>query len=303
MRAILLVLVTLTIITLTIVTLPLSTFAQDEVLTPASVIENSSATDWRTPTQDNLLYLELEQGLVVFELAPDFAPNHIANLRALVSESYFDGLAIIRSQDNYVAQWGDPSEQAEQKRSLGKAKDKLAPEFYRSIKDLEFMKINSQDAYADHVGFSNGFGVGHDTDSAWLTHCYGALGAGRGLEANSGNAAELYVVTGHSPRHLDKNVTLIGRTLQGIELLSSLPRGTGQLGFYESETQHVEITSIRFGTDLEKSEQVKLEVMRTDTDTFGDYVTSRTFRKNEWFLDETGRIELCNVGVPVRVTK
>ena len=291
------------LISLALVTLSLSAIAQDKVLTPASVIESSSADDWRIPEQENLLYLELKQGMVIFELAPNFAPEHIANLRTLVSQKYFDGLAIIRSQDNYVAQWGDPSEEAQQAKPLGEAKAKLAPEFYRSLKGIAFKEISSRDAYADHVGFSRGFSIAHDNDHAWLTHCYGALGAGRGLEADSGNAAELYVVTGHSPRHLDKNVTLIGRTLQGIELLSSLPRGTGQLGFYESETQHVEIRSIRFGTDLEQSEQVKLEVMRTGTDTFADYVTSRTFRKNEWFLDETGRIEVCNVGVPVRVAK
>jgi peptidylprolyl isomerase len=40
--------------------------------------------------------------------------------------------------------------------------------------------------------------------------------------------------------------------------------------------------------------------MRTDTDAFSDFVTSRTFRNEEWFVEPTGRIELCNIIPPVR---
>ena len=39
------------------------------------------------------------------------------------------------------------------------------------------------------------------------------------------------------PRHLDKNVTLVGRVIKGMELLSSLPRGTGDLGFFENQDE------------------------------------------------------------------
>ncbi len=293
----------LAVVLLFITSLTFNAFAQDKALTPASVIEDSSTADWRTPTQANLLYLELRQGMVVFELASDFAPGHIANLTTLVSDKYFDGLAIIRSQDNYVVQWGDPTEQAEQAKSLGDAKTELAPEFTRPLIGINFNAIDSRDAYADHIGFSNGFSVAHDNENAWLTHCYGALGAGRGLKADSGNAAQLYVVTGHAPRHLDKNVSLLGRAIHGMEHLSSLARGTGPLGFYETKAERVEIKSVRFGTDLEPSERISFQIMRTDTDTFAEYVTSRTFRKNEWFVDETGHIEVCNVGIPVRVNK
>ena len=44
----------------------------------------------------------------MIELAPEFAPNHVKNIKALVAEKYFDGLQILRAQDNYVVQWGDP---------------------------------------------------------------------------------------------------------------------------------------------------------------------------------------------------
>ena len=272
----------------------------EQKLTPASVLAASTASDWRTPAQSNLLHLQLPSGEVVFELAPDFAPNHVVNLRKLAEAEYFDGLAIVRSQDNYVAQWGDPNAEGDEAKSQGGAAKELEPEFFRNVKGLQFNAINSRDSYADTVGFSRGFAAAIDDSRAWLTHCYGALGVGRGMAANSGNSAELYVVTGHSPRHLDRNVTLIGRALSGMQHLSSLPRGTGSLGFYETPEEMVQISSIRFGDQLPLAAQSKLEIMRTDTPTFGKFVQSRTTRMNEWFLDSTGKIEVCNVGVPVR---
>jgi peptidylprolyl isomerase len=41
------------------------------------------------------------------QLAPDFAPVHVANIRALAKGGWWNGAAIYRVQDNYVAQWGN----------------------------------------------------------------------------------------------------------------------------------------------------------------------------------------------------
>ena len=121
------------------------------------------------------------------------------------------------------------------------------------------------------------------------------------MEVNSGNGSSLYVVTGHAPRHLDRNVTLAGRVVQGIEHLSSLPRGTGPLGFYEDEAPNVPIQQIRLGSDLSEDEQVHLQLLKTNTRTFDQLVDARRFRREEWFADPTGRIGLCNVPLPVRL--
>ena len=122
------------------------------------------------------------------------------------------------------------------------------------------------------------------------------LGAGRAAAADSGNAAELYVVIGHSPRHLDRNVTLLGRVIDGIERLSTLPRGTGPLGFYADPVEHVPIHSLRFGSDYDAGWQA----LRTDTATFTALVTARRERNEDWFVDPAGAIGLCNVPLPVR---
>lgn len=265
------------------------------------VLQASSTSDWRQPLPENTLYLQLHSGRVVFELAPGFAPKHIENIRKLVAEKFFDGLAIVRSQDNYVVQWGDPgSGGPNAARSLGRASAMLEGEFYRDAKGLSFNKIKSKDAYADEVGFIDGFPVGSDGEDIWLAHCFGMLGVGRANSPASGNGAELYVVTGHAPRHLDRNITLLGRVIDGMQFLTTLPRGNGPLGFYETEEEYVPISSIRFGNEIPVGDRLKIELLRTDTETFANLVEARSYRAEEWFVKPTGRIGLCNVPLPSR---
>ena len=86
--------------------------AQQSTIKPSysDLLAAAKPSDWRAVDAENTLYLELPTGRVVIELAPAFAPRHAENIKALVREKYFDGLFVIRSHDNYVAQWGDPDE-------------------------------------------------------------------------------------------------------------------------------------------------------------------------------------------------
>ena len=141
-----------------------------------------------------------------------------------------------------------------------------------------------------------------DRGSAWLAHCYGMVGAGRDDDADSGGGTELYAVIGHAPRHLDRNVTLFGRVLQGIELLSSLPRGPAPMGFYENTALRLPIVSLRVAADLEPAQRPHVEVMRTGTPTFDRIIEARRNRRDAWTKVPAGHIELCNVPLPVRIT-
>ena len=266
--------------------------------TTAEVLAQSTPSDWRALDPRRTLYLELPAGRVIIELAPEFAPRHVANILALVREGYFNGLAIMRVQDNYVVQWGD----AEGTREIRTAKKTLDAEFDRPAKGLPFTALPDPDTYAAQTGFSNGFAAARDsaTGTAWLAHCYGVVGAGRDTAANSGGGTELYAVIGHSPRHLDRNVTLVGRVVKGIELFSVLPRGTGNLGFYEKPEQRVPLRSVRVAADVPEGERTSLEIFRTDTAAFAELVESRRTRTDEWFKYKVGRIEVCNVPIPVR---
>ena len=270
----------------------------------AEVLASSKAADWRKLDPENTLYVEFAGGRAVIELAPVFAPQHAANVKALAREHYYDGLAIVRVQDNYVAQWADPdAEKPEQARKIQHARKMLPPEFERPFDSkLPFTRLPDGDVYAREVGFSGGMPVARDrrTGKMWLIHDYGMVGAGRDNAPESGGGAELYVVIGHAPRHLDRNVTLLGRVVRGMELFSGLPRGPAPMGFYEKPEQRVPIKSIRVAADVPVAERSDLEVLRTDTTTFQSLIESRRNRHEPWFQMPAGHIEIGNVPLPVR---
>ena len=267
------------------------------------LLDASKSSDWRNLDPARTLYMDLASGRVVIELAPEFAPAHVANIRAMAKAGYWNGLSINRSQDNFVVQWGDPATDESARKPLPKtAKAKLPAEFTRSSKNIPFTPLPDVDGWARQVGFSDGFPIGLDTtdSTAWLAHCYGMVGAGRDTAADSSTGAELYVVTGQSPRQLDRNITSVGRVVPGMELLSVLPRGTGPLGFYETPEQRVAIQSIRHAADLKPAERLKLQVLRTDTPLFTALVEARRNRRDDFYKRPAGHIDLCNVPLPVR---
>ena len=171
------------------------------------ILDASPASDWRTLDPANTLYLELASGRVIIELAPQFAPEHAANIRTLAHEHFWDGTSIYRAQDNFVVQFGDAdADDAAKAKPMGAAKTHLPAEFARPSKGLAFSRLPDSDGWAREVGFVDGFPVGRDNANGqtWLAHCYGAVGAGRNNAPDSSVGAELYVVIGQSPRQLDR---------------------------------------------------------------------------------------------------
>jgi peptidylprolyl isomerase len=296
---------------LSVLALALPAFAGDAAKTKgpimADVLAASTPEDWRALDPENTLYMELASGRVVIELAPAFAPNHVANVKALAREHYYDGLAIIRVQDNYVVQWADPNaEKPDLARKIQRAHKTLPAEFDRPLDSrLPFTELPDRDEYAAEVGFSGGFPVARDRRSGrmWLAHCYGMVGAGRDNAPDSGGGTELYAVIGHAPRHLDRNVTLLGRVVQGMELLSALPRGPAPMGFYGKPEQNVPIKSIRVASDVPEQERSNIEILRTDTATFRELIEARRNRREPWFQFQAGVVEIGNVPVPSRPAK
>jgi len=274
---------------------PPKKFAQPT--TVRELIASSQPTDWRPMDPDHTLVLELTNGRVTIELAPQFAPRHVANIEKLARAHWYDGLAFVRVQDNFVVQWGDPLNSTPE---VGEKR--LPPEFTRSAVGLPFTRLKDPDTFAPETGFVAGFPAartGSDGE-AWAVHCYGMLGVGRDNDPATAIGTELYVVIGHAPRQLDRNVALVGRVVAGIELLSSLPRGTGELGFYEQPEQRVPIQSIRVASELPAGERHPLEVMRTDAPIFQKLIELRRNRKDAWYKVPAGRIDVCNVPIPVR---
>jgi peptidylprolyl isomerase len=282
----------------------LLTFAAAQVVAapPASmadILSASAPSEWRMLDPDDTVYLQLPTGRVIIELEPRFAPRHVANIKTLIREGYFDGLAIVRVQDDYVVQWADPDE----KRSVGKAAVALKAEFDRPFERSEpFTPLPDPDTYAPSTGFADGFPAARDpaTGKTWLTHCYGMVGVGRDNDADSGGGTELYAVIGHAPRQLDRNVTLVGRVVRGIELMSSLPRGTEALGFYKTAAERTPIVSVKLAADVAAADRVSLVALRTDSATFQKLIQNRRFRKDDWYKTPAGHIDVCNMPLPVR---
>ena len=263
------------------------------------ILATSPRSDWRAIDPADTLVMQLPAGRVAIELAPQFAPKTIANIKALMQAHYFDGSFIVRAQDNYVVQWARTD-----KHTLGAAQPTIPAEFDRGSNGIAFSALSDPDTYAPEVGFSNDFPAARDPAQGrtWLAHCYGMVGVGRDVAADSGNGSELYAVIGQSPRNLDRNVTLVGRVVEGIELLSVMPRGTGALGFYEKPSERIPIKSIRLGTDMPSAQRVSLETLRTDSPTFSKLLRERRTRPDPWFKHSPGRIGVCNVPLPVRAT-
>jgi len=270
----------------------------------AEIIAAAPASDWRTPDPANLLYMDLPAGRVVLELAPAFAPEHVANIRTLARAGFWNGTSIYRSQDNFVVQFGDAdADDTAKAKPTGTAKTKLPAEFHRAAQGLAFDRLPDRDGWAAEVGFSNGFPVGRDprADKAWLAHCYGTLGAGRSNAEDSSIGAELYVTIGQSPRQLDDNITVVGRVLQGMELLATIRRGPPPSGFYEQASERTPITSIRLATEVPEAERIQLQVLKTDSQTFRDATEARRNRVDDFYKRPAGHIDLCNVPIAVRV--
>ena len=151
-------------------------------LSPSEVLAASQDEEWRAPAPENTLYLELEDGRVVIELAPDFAPQHAARMKALARAGFYDGLDFYRVIEGFVAQAGD----VEGARDAGELGRTTAAEFERSrgssdSKQLTFTPLGAKDGYAPEVGYVKGFPAARDAAAGrlWLVHCPGAVAMAR----------------------------------------------------------------------------------------------------------------------------
>lgn len=260
---------------------------------PAEIVAEAPASAWRDIPADQIMTVELATGrTVTIQLAPDWAPVHVANIRALARAGWWDGTSVNRVQDNYVAQWGDASE----KKPLAPGVVAAPPaEYERAPSGLSVRPLPVRDAYASAVGHAGGWPVAGDGRALWLPHCYGVVGVGRNLAPDTGSGAELYAVIGHAPRHLDRNIAVVGRVLDGIDALSSLPRGTAALGFYDKPERRVAITRVRIGSGAPG-----WQYLDETSPAFATYADARVNRRDAFFNRPAGGADICNVPVPVR---
>jgi peptidylprolyl isomerase len=285
---------------------------------PSEIVAAAPAADWVDIAPDDLLVMQLApdrdgaaRKIVIQLMPPPFSQPWIANIRTLAKAHWWDGTAVTRVQDNYVAQWGDPTEKKPLPEELRKAAEtdyvlaaQSVPGFARieSGKSVAYARNVERDAYSQAAFHRFGWPLAGSDNHVWPVHCYGMVGVGRNLPPDTGTGAELYTVIGHAPRHLDRNIALVGRVVAGIENLSSLPRGTGPLGVYEKPEQRVPIVSIRLASELRAGEQPHFQYLSTESASFAAYADARANRKDAFFIVPAGGADICNVPVPVRKT-
>jgi peptidylprolyl isomerase len=246
---------------------------------------------------------------VIIQLVPmlmPFSQGWVGNIRALATAHWYDGIAVVRVQDNYVVQWGDPDGE-----DAGKAKP--LPGGLKTVLENDYVGFPIErrgaprfqvhlgpDAYAPYNILDNGWPIAGDGKNAWPIHCYGMVGVGRNLSPDTGTGAELYAVIGQAPRQLDRNIALVGRIVEGMEHLSSLPRGTGDIGFYKTPEERTPILSVRIASDLPVAEQPHLQYLSTETEVFVRYADARANRRDPFYIRPVGGADICNIPVPIR---
>lgn len=289
---------------------------------PNEIVATAKADEWVTIAASDLLVMDLAadakgrpRRVVIQLMPPPFSQGWIGNIRKLATAHWWDGTSVNRVQDNYVAQWGDVTE----KKVLPPGLVEIPQEQYKVAIDHEMVfdpngfgseppnpgvrfKWERDDPYGS-FGFDRGWPVGgelvaNEFRSFWPTHCYAMVGVGRNFSPDTGTGAELYTVIGHAPRHLDRNIALVGRVIEGIELLSSLPRGTGALGFYQSAEERVPILSVRLGNEV--AGLGGYQYLSTESRTFALYADARANRRDPFFIHPAGGSDICNIPVPTR---
>lgn len=313
-----------------------------KILSPGQIVDQAAPEEWKAIAADDLLIMDLgadaagKERKIIFQLIPPpFSQGWVRNIRKLAKANWWDGTSINRVQDNYVVQWGDPAEEESERKPLPEGLEVMTESDYvspfrliqnqwKSIHEIMYFTSDIRAAekaarseisspppqierYEDDYESISGFALGWPVAQFWPqlapVHCYGALGVGRGLTPDTGSGAELYTVIGHAPRHLDRNIAVVGRVIEGMHHLSSLPRGFGPLGFYETPEEQVPVQSFRLASELPKAEQPRFEYLDTASGSFSDYAHRRANREPPFFIKPAGGADICNIPVPVRRIK
>ncbi len=259
------------------------------------------ASEWRTVEADKLAVMALDEGQVIIELNDVFAPEHMAQFARLANEGFYDGLGFYRVIEGFVAQAGDGSDMSDA--------DPVAPalpaEFVRSLKGLERLTpVQSPDPFAESTAFQHGFAVGQSAqeNTAWLLHCPGVVAMARGNAPGSGHA-DFYIVIGQAPRYLDRNLSIFGRVIHGMDVVQQIRRGpVSSAGMIAESSDQTIIRQIRIMSALPQSEQQMVEVTRTDSDEFATGLEQRRHRTDEFFVATPPAVlDICQVPLVSRI--
>ncbi len=289
---------TLLVLAATLATAPLAAHTAPQTAgpaRPAPAAAEPAPEDWRDIPDDEILLIQLQNGRqVAIRLAARFAPAHVANIRKLAAARWWDGESVYRVQENWVAQWGDPTE-----------KKPLPPEILaRPPAEFEIgaftpaQRLSKPDSYAAATGITaDGWPIATDGKAAWLTHCYGMVGVARDQLPDTGTGSELFTPIGQSARRLDRNYTVVGRIIEGMQNFSALPRSDAAMGVYATEGERTGILWVRLASLLPSDERPHFQVRAADNPR---YAAMLALRENPAAPTVATGLNVCDLPAAVR---
>lgn len=254
------------------------------------------STDWRQVPAAHLMLIETEHGQIAIELNADFAPNHVEQMQTLARNGVYDDSAFYRVIDAFVAQGGLQDE------TVIADYPTLENENDRPLSDAPFTPLGNPDLFAPIVGHMNGFAVGRSEslNREWLLHCPGALAMARDEDPDSGGT-EFYIVL-DAQRYLDRNLTVFGRVIDGMEYVQKLKRGDRAIesGVIQAPDKGDAILSIRMAADLPDATRPVYRVMDTHTEAFEAAKTAKRVRDETFFYRKPPEVlDICGFDVPI----
>tara|TARA_R110000822_G_scaffold206399_3_gene342798 strand:+ start:568 stop:1479 length:912 start_codon:yes stop_codon:yes gene_type:complete len=278
---------------------------------PAPSEAPAPETPWREVAADNLVILRTRTGEVVIELAPEVAPQHVAQFREAVRANLYNGEYFYRVIDGHVAQAGLEFEH------LLEDWAELPLEAERAVDPDGFVPLGNEDLFASQVGHRDGFAVGRERGQEWLLHCPGALGMARNAPPDS-SSTEFFIPIGQR-RYLDRNYTIFGRVISGMAHINRLervePAGEDEIAaFTDPDTSEQafaaraqalsanEILSIGLAADMPEDLRPRWEVMATPGTEWEDLKTSKRDYSiyDAFVVTPPKRVDICTLPVPAR---
>lgn len=221
--------------------------------------------NWRAPDPENILVIDTTKGRIIVELAPQIAPKHVAQVKALARSGLYDGRAFFRVWDRFMAQGGDPDDTGQGASKL----PNVPAEFdLRRPEGDGFVQVMERGAQL--LGFIGSLPVTSQPDfireraadkrlSAWAMHCPGVTSMARGDDVNSANSQ--WFIMRAPYLSLDRRYSIWGRAVVGADV--AVQFATGEPVPTPDRTRKVQVLA-----DMPEADRPKVLIQRTDGPAF-----------------------------------
>ena len=164
--------------------------------------------------KENIMILKLKDGNVEIELFPDVAPKHVERIKTLANEGKYDNVVFHRVIEGFMAQTGD----------------------------VEYGNSSSENFDLARAGTGGSKLPDLPAEFSDIPHEKGVLSMARSADPNSANSQ--FFICFESAPHLDRNYTVFGKVVKGIEFVDMIKRGDGSNGAVSNPDKIISFKSL-----------------------------------------------------------